>query len=218
MPMSLCTNRPEGFGPLSHIYGHILTSCFFDTVLVPLCTWLYLVALLLLYIKGRLSHGSPRPFRGSGLRTSKTSQDVEIAEAQTGDHAHQHTKTYKATAVLYHLFLLAQFLMCILEIVRLSLAHLGVGLLPFTFVTLVAAAVVRFTDGLGGRMVGWRYSNLGVWIALAVTNGVKVAEEAKEGAGMRKGSKYPVADEITDVSVMIGVYAVLAVLEASLRI
>ena len=137
---------------------------------------------------------------------------------QTGDHAHQHTKTYKAAAVLYHLLLLAQFLMCILEIVRLSLAHLGIGLLPFTFVTLVAAAVVRFTDGLGERMHGWRYLNLGVWIALAVANGVKVAEEAKEGAGMRKGSKYPVADEITDVSVMIGVYAVLAVLEASLRV
>lgn len=108
--------------------------------------------------------------------------------------------------------------MCVLEIVRLSLAHLGIGLLPFTFVALVAAAVVRFTDGLGGRMVGWRYLSLAVWIALPVANGVKVAEETKEGAGMRKGSKYPVADEITDVSVMIGVYAVLAVLEVSLRV
>ena len=58
---------------------------------------------------------------------------------------------------------------------------------------------------------------MGVWIALAVVNGVKVAEEVKEGTGMRRGSKYPVADEITDVSVLIGVYAVLAVLELSLR-
>ena len=48
--------------------------------------------------------------------------------------------------------------------------------------------------------------------------GVKVAEERKEGTGARMGSKYPVSDEITDVSVMIGVYAVLALLEVSLGV
>ncbi len=103
--------------------------------------------------------------------------------------------------------------MCVLEIVRLSLAHLGIGLLPFTFVTLITAGAVHFTKGLGGRIFGWRHVNSAVWIALAVTNGVKVAEETKEGTGARKGSKYPESDEITDVSVMIGVYAVLAILE-----
>lgn len=106
--------------------------------------------------------------------------------------------------------------MCVLEIVRQSLAHLGIGLLPFTFVALIAAAVVRFAKGLRGKIYGWRYLNLALWIALAVTNGVKVAEETKEGAGARKGSKYPVVDQVTDVSVMIGVYAALAFLEVSL--
>ncbi len=46
---------------------------------------------------------------------------------------------------------------------------------------------------------------------------VKIAEETKEGTGQRKGSKYPESDEITDVSVMIGVYAALGVLEVVLR-
>ena len=105
--------------------------------------------------------------------------------------------------------------MCIVEIVRLSL---GIGLLPFTFVTLIMAAVVRFTRGLGGRIAGSRYVCVAVWIALAVTTGVKVAEETKEGLGARKGSKYPVLDEVTYVSVMIGVYAVLALLWISLGI
>ena len=106
--------------------------------------------------------------------------------------------------------------MCILEIVRLSLTHLGIGLLPFTLVALITAAAVRFSKGLEGRIYGWNYLNLAIWIALAVTNGVKIAEETKEGTGARKGSKYPVADQITDVSVMIGVYAVLALLEVTL--
>ena len=77
---------------------------------------------------------------------------------------------------------------------------------------------MRFTKGLGGRIYGWRYLNIALWIALAVTNGVKVAGETKEGTGARKGSKYPVSDEITDVSVMIGVYAVLTLLEVSLSV
>lgn len=96
--------------------------------------------------------------------------------------------------------------------------HLGVGLLPFTFVALITAAAMRFTKGLKGRVYAWRYLNLALWVALAVTNGVKIAEETKEGTAARKGSKYPVADEITDVAVMIGVYAVLASLEITLSV
>ena len=115
--------------------------------------------------------------------------------------------------VLYYLLLLAQILMCTLEIVRLALAHLGIGLLPFTYVTLFAAFVMRLTRGLGGRMRGWRWANIAIFIALAVTNGVKVAEEVKEGVNTRKGTKYPESDQIIDVSVMIGVYTVLMILE-----
>ena len=130
-----------------------------------------------------------------------------------GGQSRRHVKIYKALSILYYFLLAAQILMCILEMVRLSLTHLGIGLLPFTFVTLVAAVAVRFTKGFGGRIIGWNYLNLAVWIALAITNGVKIAEERKEGTGARKGSQYPVGDEITDVSVMIGVYAVLVILE-----
>ena len=62
-------------------------------------------------------------------------------------------------------------------------------------------------------MRGWRWVNLAIFVALAVTNGVKVAEEVKEGVNTRKGTKYPESDEIIDVSVMIGVYTVLMILE-----
>ena len=63
-------------------------------------------------------------------------------------------------------------------------------------------------------------ANLGLWIMLAVANSVKIAEEAKElhglGGQQRKGSKYMVVDEVTDVGVMVGVYTVLGILEAFL--
>ena len=119
--------------------------------------------------------------------------------------------------MLYYLLLLAQIAMCVLEMTRLSLAELGIGLLPFTLVTLLVAGGLRITDGFGGRVRGWRWINVGVWIALAVTNGVKLAEGLKEGVDARKGTKYPEADQITDVAVMIGVYVVLLILEVVVR-
>lgn len=107
--------------------------------------------------------------------------------------------------------------MCILEIVRLSLADLGIGLLPFTFVALIVAGSMRPTVGLRGKAMMWRWLNVGLWVALAVTNSVKIAQEVKEGTAARKGSKYPVIDQLTDVSVMVGVYTVLAMLEIGLQ-
>ncbi|KAL8798954.1 MAG: hypothetical protein Q9182_006252 [Xanthomendoza sp. 2 TL-2023] len=206
----LCANRPE---------GHILTSCFLDTILVPLCTWLYLTTLVVLAITGtRLyPHKPSDALRGTRFRDTKATPEAETHELPAGEQPRRRTKIHKAFSIIFYLLVLAQILMCILEIVRLSLANLGVGLLPFTFVALATAAAVRFTKGLHGRVYGWRYLNLALWIALIVINGVKIAEETKEGTGARKGSKYPVADEITDVSVMEGVYAVLAFLEVTLR-
>ena len=107
--------------------------------------------------------------------------------------------------------------MCILEIVRLSLASLGIGLLPFTFLALGVAGLLRATSGLRGKVMLWRWLNLGLWIILAATNSVKIAQEVKEGIDARKGSKYPVLDELTDVSVMVGVYAVLTMIEIALK-
>ena len=197
-------------GPLSHLYSHILTSCFLDTILVPLCTWLYLLGVVVLAAAGAR--------RSPGIRRAqKTSEDVEIDGLGHRGHKRSHGIAHKAFSILYYLLLLAQFLMCVLEITRLSLAHLGIGLLPFTFVSLILAFALHFTRGFRGRVLGWKWANLSVFVALAVTNGVKIAEEVKEGTEQRKGSKYPESDEIIDVAVMVGVYAALAILETVLR-
>lgn len=167
-------------------------------------------------MSNRIPHQSSSPVRSNRFGTRKITQNAEARELATRGQNHRRAKIHKTISILYYLLLLAQVLMCILETVRLSLARLGIGLLPFTFVTLITAAAVRFTRGFEGTIFGWEYVNLAVWIALAVTNGVKVAEETKEGTGARRGSKYPVADQVTDVSVMIGVYVGLAILEISL--
>ena len=148
----------------------------------------------------------------------KDPADVEVEEdALEAPARRKPSKFQLALRIVYYLLLLAQILMYVLEITRLSLAGLGIGLLPFTFVTLIVAGALRFTDGLQRRITGWRWANLVMWAALAVTNGVKIVEETKEGVNTRMGTKYPESDEITDVAVMVGVYVALGVLEMVVR-
>ena len=66
---------------------------------------------------------------------------------------------------------------------------------------------------LDGRR-GWvRWVNVGLWTAFVVVEAVRIVEEVKEGVGSRVGTKYPMADEVTDVGVMVGVYVALGALE-----
>ena len=107
--------------------------------------------------------------------------------------------------------------MCSLEIARLSLAGLGTGLLPFTYVALILSFLLRFTKGFAGRIQLWVWANVAVFIMLGISNAVKVSQEVKEGTGRRKETKYPVADQVTDVAVMIALYSVLAILDLGLH-
>ena len=195
-----------------------MTSCFLDTILVPLCTWLYLLALFAFLLLRPVLQTSQEKTQGLDHNY------VERAPGSNGATRHSrgkpwkgHSKTYTAALIIYYLLIIAQILMCTLEIVRLSLARLGIGLLPFTFASLIVAGVVRATVGLQGKVGTWRWLNFALWIVLAATNSVKIAQEVKEGSHAREGSKYPVVDQLTDVAVMVGVYTVLAVMELLMK-
>jgi hypothetical protein len=108
--------------------------------------------------------------------------------------------------------------MTTLEIVRLELIHFGIALLPFAYVGLVGGFALHWTRGLGGRIRGWWGANLLVWVGLMVMSVVKTVGLVKEGINGRKGSKYPVSDQVIDVAVIAGVYAIVALLEAALGI
>lgn len=103
-----------------------------------------------------------------------------------------------------------------LEIVRLELIHFGISLLPFAYVGLLIGALLHYTEGLQGRMRGWQTVNGILWIGGVAMCAVKVAGLSKEGINGRKGSKYPISDQVIDIAVMAGVYAVIAILELML--
>jgi hypothetical protein len=208
-------------GPLSHLYSHILTSCFLDTILVPLCTWLYLLALIIpfpIFLFTRRPDCKiyivPRESPKATEAGADTDPNTELSTAKPLPR--RRSPCHMVLQVLYYLLILAQILMCILEITRLSLASLGIGLLPFTIVGILIAGLVhlfstRFRDKSSR---GWtKVLNTAYWTALVVVEVLKIVEETKEGVGTRKGTKYPMSDEVIDVGVMVGVYVALAVLE-----
>jgi len=49
-----------------------------------------------------------------------------------------------------------------------------------------------------------------------VVNIIKVVGLVNEGMGGRKGTKYPIVDQVTDIAVIAGVYVILTILEALL--
>jgi hypothetical protein len=209
----LCSNRPEGFGnlysqqtlswraitnkigplgPESHLYSHITTSCFNDVILVPLMTWVYFLLTLVLYL---IYPGKAYP------------QDLQKTAGQ------RWLRLRLVKDLLYALALFVATGMSVVEIARLALGHFGVGLLPFQWVAFALAGILRFTRGFRARFSHYWIAAVFLWIALIVVNVVKIVEELKEGIHTRKGTKYPMSDEVTDVGVLIGTFAVLTLIE-----
>lgn len=52
-----------------------------------------------------------------------------------------------------------------------------------------------------------------IWIGGIVMCAVKVVGLSNEGINGRKGTKYPISDQVIDISVMAGVYAAISILE-----
>jgi len=195
----LCTNRPEGFGPHSTLSSPIPTSCFIDTILIPLPIWLallFLPILLILSIRHRKANYNP------------STAHLRIKPARNCG--------FIIVTTIYYLLIVANILMEILEIVRLELLKFGIGLIPFTFVGLLLGALLHHTESLKGRVRGWHVVNYILWLGGIAMSVIKVVGLTNEGINGRKGSKYPIADQVTDVSVIAGVYLVIAILEVVL--
>jgi NADH:ubiquinone oxidoreductase subunit 6 (subunit J) len=100
-----------------------------------------------------------------------------------------------------------------LEIVRLELLHFGIGLQPFVYVGLLLGALLHYTQGFGSRIRFWACINAIIWVGGIIVCIVQVIGLTNEGIDGRKGSKYPVSDQVIDAAVIAGVYAAIALLE-----
>lgn len=191
----LCANRPEGFGPYSSISDPYPTQCFFDTILVPLPTWILVVALSLCPLLFR----SPLAFlqrMGAPRR-----RWVRIL-----------------AQVAYYFFILVILLMESVEVARLLQIGLGVGLIPFVYAGCVVAVLLQATNGLG-RLHGWQIANLLFWLVSLCVTAAKAAAVWKFGLTgplAREDTAYSTVHQITDLAILCAFYALLPVLEIGL--
>ena len=112
--------------------------------------------------------------------------------------------------VLYIFLLVAMIAMVSLELARLVAANLGIGLLPFVYAGIIIAGLIHI---FWKATVPVRMVNAAFWLLLGVVNAIKVGTEVKEGINERKGTAYPMVDEVTDVAVIIALCIVLTGLE-----
>lgn len=159
-------------------------------ILVPLPIWLAIVLLFPLYFITR-------------------SRFDPVKERRRRSWLH------RIVIAIYYVLIVCNILMHTLEIVRLALLPTGIGLLPFAYVGLLLGAALHFTGGFGGNITAWLAINEVIWLGGMTMSIVKVIGLHNEGIE-RKGSKYPMSDQILDVAVIAGVYAVIAILEAGL--
>lgn len=216
--VTLCKNRPEGFGPHSSLHPSIPTTCFLDTILTPSATWLYLFLLpflLPLYARSLRSHNDKRS-SGTDKYIDEFDGTPILRSEWDDDSVAKRGVFLRILSAVYYLLAVALLAMIALEIARLSIADLGFGLLPFTFGGILAALVLR--SSWQARTV--RLLNALYWVLLAAVMSVKLVAELREGEGSEKRTKgngvvgkYPTSDETLDVAVMVGVEAALGALE-----
>ncbi|KAK8044930.1 hypothetical protein PG993_004954 [Apiospora rasikravindrae] len=162
----LCTNRPEGFGPMSNLTPHLPTQCFFDSVLVPMPTFIFLFSLLAMvvvswwrrrrsgdvnnYLYPRQSSHYPFPLNNDGAgRGSRNSNANNPRRYPTATQWTLATVLKRLLPSLgYYGAVVVILLMQSVEIAQLERASLGVGLLPFVYAGAVGAAALRFAEGM----------------------------------------------------------------------
>jgi len=166
----LCSNRVALAGAPS--------TCTLDTVLVPLPSFVFFVALAANAI----------------LSASKPC-----------------SKPVKWLHITHLVLLAAQIAMTVLELIRLQLQHLGLGLLPANTVGLIVAFVVLWRARVPGRTRVLLLIFAAYWFLLAVFEAIKVArlhQLERLDPTTSKTSNYPNSDWFLDNAVMLGIYVV----------
>ncbi|KAF8885922.1 hypothetical protein CPB85DRAFT_362097 [Mucidula mucida] len=177
----LCSNRyPLPGSP---------TTCLLDTVLVPLPSFLFIVAIpvALFYQRGRIL---PRIHSRRWLH------------------------------ITYLALVAASWAMTILEIIRLGLENMGVGLLPITTIGLMLAFFVLLTERKGPtRVVSMIFASY--WLLLSIMfiiQSVRLHLLEKLNPTTMENSKYPSSDWFLDNVVMMALFIIFFIYECTMLI
>lgn len=225
--MILCHNRVDGgFGPYTTDGVHVLTSCFDDTILLPLISWVFIILTIILFLLHRGRHMGTKYLNGRDVEMAPVAS-ISDAPNTTSSRFNRWSGNWRKTRIslliLATFLLVALFAMHALEIARLAADHQGVGLLPFCFIPLIVVLVSLYlpspawSQGGFARPVrphglGWMglVSFWALWMVATVIVKLwsfsSVKKHIGEAAYNGKDSKYPYSDRIVDNVVICVVY------------
>ncbi|KAF3026342.1 hypothetical protein E8E14_005168 [Neopestalotiopsis sp. 37M] len=197
----LCSNRPEGFGPISQLADPLPTQCFFDTILVPTPTWLYMVALPILFFltPKQRSLSSPLSKKWWSSVLSKSTWRSSWGRI--------------LVFVAYYFVVAVLVLMQTVEVLGLARIQLGVGLVPFAYVGFAGAVAMQATDGVFRRIRGYWAAAVALWVAGAAITALKITGVlglGLEGSLARQDTTYATVHQFTDL-IILGSFYILAV-------
>lgn len=212
-------------GPDSRYSSSVPTTCFVDTILIPLPVWIVLVLIPLIVVLGivRGRSAPPRPL------------SVHNSTSHGSRNKRLRTRGYTITEVIYFILLVAILALQILEIARLASAGYGVALLPFALLAPILAALFHGINTPVSRPSSsarsaphvccyvrsryWLVVNIILLLGEGVMNCVKIAGLAQQPRSVRQlrvHGDYPWADQVTDLAVIIALYFIVLALEGML--
>ncbi|KAL0941738.1 uncharacterized protein CTRU02_204501 [Colletotrichum truncatum] len=193
----LCGIRPEGVTAHSK-FGPLPSSCFFDSIIIPLPAWIRLTITFALF-----------HFVVPVLIVDK------IKRYEVRQEWQRH-----AQLSFYYFTILVVFLMEAMEIGRLAQIGFGVGLLPFIFVGCAVSAVMQATRGAKGRIRNWQPANIIFWIMSVAVTIIKIITVQKAGQtspqARRVNTDYPTTHQTQDLAVLAACYILLLINEIAL--
>ncbi|KAL9938063.1 hypothetical protein V8E36_002686 [Tilletia maclaganii] len=211
----LCGLRYDNRFPFaSEPNNDLPTTCFNNVVLEPIATWALLflilpVLLVAVWIPGTKEYGRENAVGLVRLRYGN-SHDGHVTTRRFG-------KLRAAGNIIYTLLVVASLLMNVLQITRLALADRGVGLLPFNLAGILIALFLMLHPSPPTRTARTATSAalFFYWSLLIVFTAVAIATmQALKGTEDRLGTEYLLSDELLDVGVQVGCYAVFWLVEA----
>ncbi|CAD6889251.1 unnamed protein product [Tilletia laevis] len=215
---ALCGLRYDNaFGFTSSGPQKLTPTCFNDIILEPLATWVLLLVILPVLIAAVWIPASKKYGKHSwvGLVRWKYGQETSLNKGVT---PRRFGKLRAVGNIIYTLLVLAALLMNVLQIVRLALAHRGVGLLPFNLVGIIIALVLMLHPSPPSRSARTATSLalLSFWSLLIAFTAVALAHfHSLVGIEDRKGTEYLLSDESLDVGVQVGLYGIFFLVEAA---
>ncbi|KAK0521287.1 hypothetical protein OC835_005951 [Tilletia horrida] len=215
---TLCGLRYDNAFPLaSHADHNLPTTCFNDVILEPLATWALLFPILPVLLAAVWVPGAKRVGRSRLVGLVRLRYGEETSERK-GVTPRRAPKLRVVGNILYTLLVVAALLMNVLQIVRLALADRGIGLLPFNLAGILIALILMLHPSPPTRSAraATSLALIAFWALMIAFTAVAIATMQKlVGIEDRKGTEYLLSDELIDVGVQIGLYAVFFLVEAA---